>query len=92
MSQHHIQNIIVNTFSKMRVTYVCGRRWLIAENVRLDKEYRFVRTFNKYLRCCSDEKFITARQAIQGLETILKTTDKFNVEIKQSLANLQLSL
>ncbi|MCL4429979.1 MAG: hypothetical protein M1167_04420 [Chloroflexi bacterium] len=64
---------------------------LIAENVRWDKEGRFGKTISKYLGCCSDEKFITARQTIQGLEIILKATDKFNDEIKQVLANLQLS-
>jgi hypothetical protein len=64
---------------------------LIAENVRWDKEGRFSKTISKYLSCCKDEKFITARQTIQGLEIILKTTDKFNDLIKQRLANLQLS-
>jgi hypothetical protein len=54
---------------------------LIAENVRWDKEGRFSKTISKYLSCCKDEKFITARQ----------TTDKFNDLIKQRLANLQLS-
>src|SRR5512137_1630072 len=63
---------------------------LIAENVRWDKDDRFVRIFSKYLSCCGDEKFITARQAIQGLETIVKTTDEFNDEIKRGLENLQL--
>jgi len=30
---------------------------LIAENVRWDKEGKFGKTLNKYLECCSDEKF-----------------------------------
>jgi hypothetical protein len=64
---------------------------LIAENVKWDKEDRFIKTISKYLSCCNDEKFITARQAIQGLESILKTTDKFDNEIKQGLSNLRLS-
>jgi hypothetical protein len=64
---------------------------LIAENVKGDKDDRFSKTIIKYLSCCNDEKFITARQAIQGLEVILKATDKFDDEIKQSLTNLQLS-
>ena len=64
---------------------------LIAENVRWDRDDRFSKTISKYLRCCNDEKFITARQAIQGLEVIVKATDKFNDEIKKSLANLRLS-
>jgi len=64
---------------------------LIAENVKWDRDNKFSKTVSKYLRSCNDEKFITARQAIQGLETIVKATDKFNDEIKQSLANLRLS-
>jgi hypothetical protein len=64
---------------------------LIAENVKWDKDNRFSKTISKYLSCCNDEKFITARQAIQGFESILKTTIKFDNEIKQGLANLKLS-
>jgi hypothetical protein len=64
---------------------------LIAENVRWDKEGKFSETIGKYLRCCNDEKFITARQTIQGLETIVKTTDKFDKEIKQGILSLQFS-
>jgi hypothetical protein len=64
---------------------------LIAENVRWDKEDRFSKTISKYLSCCNDEKFITARQAIQGLAIVLKTTNKFDAEIKQSLFNFRLS-
>jgi len=64
---------------------------LIAENVRWDKDGRFSKAISKYLSCCNDEKFITARQAIQGLEAILKATDKFDNQMKQSLANLKLS-
>jgi hypothetical protein len=64
---------------------------LIAENVRWDKEDRFSKTISKYLSCCNDEKFITARQAIQGLAVILKTTNKFDVELEQSLANFRSS-
>ncbi len=64
---------------------------LIAENVRWDQGDKFSKTINKYLSCSTDEKFITARQTIQGLEIILKTTDKFNDIIKQTLVNLQLS-
>ena len=63
---------------------------LIAENVKWDKNNRFSKTINKYLNCCNDEKFITARQTIQALETILKATDKFNSEIKEKLISLQL--
>jgi hypothetical protein len=64
---------------------------LIAENVKWDKDGKFSKTISKYLSCCNDEKFITARQTIQGLEAIVKATDRFNDEIKQSLAHLRLS-
>jgi hypothetical protein len=64
---------------------------LIAENVRWDKEDRFSKAISKYLSCCNDEKFITARQAIQGLAVILKATDKFDAEIGQSLSNFRSS-
>ncbi len=64
---------------------------LIAENVKWDKDGKFSKTISKYLRCCNDEKFITARQAIQGLEAIVKATGKFNEKIKRGLADLQLS-
>lgn len=64
---------------------------LLAENVRWDKQDKFSKTISKYLRCCNDEKFVTARQAIQGLQTIVKTNGKYNQEIKQGLAKLKLS-
>ena len=63
---------------------------LIAENVKWDKNNRFSKTIKKYLNCCNDKKFITARQTIQALETILKATDKFNSEIKEEMISLQL--
>ena len=62
---------------------------LIAENVRWDKEDRFAKTIGKYLCCCNGEKFINSRQAIQGLATIIKSTNKYDVEIKHCLANFQ---
>jgi hypothetical protein len=64
---------------------------LISENVRWDQGGKFSKTVSKYLKCCTDEKFITARQTIQGLERIVNATDKFNDMIKQRLVNLQLS-
>lgn len=64
---------------------------LIAENVRWDKDGKFSQTIGKYMNCCHDEKFITARQTIQGLQAILNSTDKFDKQIKQSLDNLRLS-
>ena len=64
---------------------------LIAENLRWDREGRFERVIGKYFGCCNDEKFITARQAIQGLATIIKTTPKYNEEIKRRLPKLELA-
>jgi hypothetical protein len=65
---------------------------LIAENVRWDKEDKFGAIFEKYMSCCRDEKFITARQTIQGLETIMKATGKYNEAIKKALAGLVFSI
>ena len=62
---------------------------LIADNVRWDSEGKFAKAFNKYMICCTDEKFITARQTIQGLETIVKSTARYNDAIKQALVKLQ---
>lgn len=64
---------------------------LISENVKWDKTGKFNKTINKYMTCCADEKFITARQAIQGLVNIIKTTDNYNTQITQSLSNLSLT-
>jgi hypothetical protein len=61
---------------------------LIAENVRWDKNDRFSKTIGAYLGCCNDEKFITARQTIQGLGSILQATKKYDSQIKQSLTGL----
>ena len=64
---------------------------LIAENVRWDNEGKFAKIFGKYMACCGDEKFITARQTIQGLGTIMQSTDKYNDAIETALTNLQFS-
>jgi hypothetical protein len=64
---------------------------LVAENVRWDKEGKFAKTIDKYLSCCSDEKFITARQAIQGLANIVDATNQYNDAIKQKLSSLSLA-
>jgi hypothetical protein len=63
---------------------------LIADNVRWDNDGKFKGTIGKYFACCSDEKFITSRQAIQGLQAIAEATSQYNSEIAQRLANLQL--
>jgi hypothetical protein len=64
---------------------------LLAENVRWDKEGKFAQIIDKFLACCTDEKFITARQTIQGLNQIIKATGKYNTSIAKRLANLDFS-
>jgi hypothetical protein len=61
---------------------------LIAENVRWDKDGKFAKLMDKYMACCNDEKFITARQTIQGLGIIIESTGKYKDAIKQALAKL----
>jgi hypothetical protein len=61
---------------------------LIAENVRWDSEGKFGKILNRYLECCSDEKFITARQAIQGLANVVEATSSYDDTIKQALTTL----
>jgi len=63
---------------------------LLSENVKWDNERKLNVTIDSYLDCCMDEKFITARQAIQGLTKILDTSDSYDKKIKQHLANLPL--
>jgi hypothetical protein len=63
---------------------------LLAENVRWDKGGKFGEALPAYLQCCGDEKFITARQAIQGLAQVVKTDSRYNEKIKQRLASLPL--
>ncbi len=62
---------------------------LIAENARWDSEGKFGKTISKFMACCNDEKFITARQTIQAIATIAKATNKYNQTFEQNLANLQ---
>ncbi len=65
---------------------------LIAENVRWDKKAKFRGVIEKYFACCTDEKFITSRQAIQGLGIITAATDNYSDEIGRRLAALDLSM
>jgi hypothetical protein len=60
---------------------------LLADNVPWDSYGKFNSAINRYLNCCSDEKFI-ARQAIQGLSKILNASNTYDKKIKQHLANL----
>lgn len=64
---------------------------LISENVKLDNQSKFEGALGKYMKCCSDEKFITSRQAIQGLANVVKTTGKYNERIELCFRNFQLS-
>ncbi len=64
---------------------------LMAENVRWDKTGKFAKVLNQYLNCCTDEKFITARQAIQNLASVVAATDQYDAQIKQRLAFLTLA-
>jgi hypothetical protein len=61
---------------------------LLSENVRWETDDRFGRLLCKFWTCCCDEKFITARQTIQALTNIMKSTDKYNNAIKQGLLKL----
>jgi hypothetical protein len=63
---------------------------LLSENVRWDKEGKFGKILNKYIECCTDEKFITARQAIQGLANVVAATASYDEQIKQALCALAL--
>jgi len=64
---------------------------LISENVKWDNDGKFNRIVDNYLSCCLDEKFITARQAIQGLATVVNATSKYDGKIKQALTSLLLN-
>ena len=63
---------------------------LLSENVKWDNERKFNVTIDNYLDCCMDEKFITSRQAIQGLTKILSADNSYDKKIKQHLSNLRL--
>ena len=63
---------------------------LIAENARWDKTGKFSKTISPYLKCCTDEKFITARQAIQGLAHILEATDTYDQQLKRHLNQMSI--
>jgi hypothetical protein len=60
---------------------------LLSENVKWDNERKFNVTIDSYLDCCMDEKFITARQDIQGLTKILNTSNSYDKKTKQHLAD-----
>ena len=61
---------------------------LISENIRWDTEDRFAKICTVYLEHCDDEKFITARQCIQGLNNIISHTKKYRKEIIERLTGI----
>lgn len=61
---------------------------LIAENIKWDKDERFAKICTTYLEHCDDEKFITARQCIQGLNKIISYTNKYRKEIIDRLIGI----
>ena len=65
---------------------------LLAENVRWDKGGRFAAVCDAYLAHCNDEKFITARQCIQGLNKIIAATTEYREEIIAALAGMDLGI
>jgi len=65
---------------------------LLAENVRWDIDDRFKDVLGKFWVCCNDEKFITARQTIQALATVMQSTEKYNGAIKQGLLKLKFDM
>jgi hypothetical protein len=64
---------------------------LMAENIRWDSEGKFAASLSKYLACCSDEKFITARQTMQALTKIAGITKAYNKTIAQHISLLDFS-
>ena len=64
---------------------------LVSENVRWDKEEKFGVICSKYLNHCDDEKFITARQCIQGLNKICDYSTRYKHEIVDTLLKIDLN-
>lgn len=63
---------------------------LIAENIRWDSADKFGKICAGYLKHCEDEKFITARQCLQGLKKIVDHTQKYREEILDTLLGIDL--
>ncbi len=63
---------------------------LIAENIIWDKGEQFAKICSTYLEHCDDEKFVTARQCIQGLNRIIRQTNQYREEIIDKLIGLDL--
>ncbi len=63
---------------------------LISDNIIWDKENRFALICDEYLEHCDDQKFITARQCIQGLNKILEYSLEYQEKIVMKLVNIEL--
>lgn len=63
---------------------------MIAENVRWDKQNRFDDMIDDYLNLFNDEKPITVRQCIQGLNKIVPYKKHLNQKIADSLMDIRL--
>lgn len=64
---------------------------LIAENVRWDEKGKYNEINDLYLSLCEDEKPITARQCIQGLNKIVLFNKQCHASITTKLLSLDLS-
>lgn len=63
---------------------------LISENIKWDKENKFATICDEYLSHCDDEKFITARQCIQGLHKVLEHSTMYRDQIVNALVKIDL--
>lgn len=63
---------------------------LIAENIRWDTENKFAAICDEYLSHCDDEKFITARQCIQGLHKVLEHSTMYRDQIVNALVKIDI--
>ncbi len=61
---------------------------LLSENVRWDREGRLDAILNDYVACFHDEKFITARQAIQSLEVWLPSKPEKYPQVLTALTGI----
>lgn len=59
---------------------------LISRNVKWDKENRIMKTLDKYLELCEDEKLVTARMCIQNLHYIINGSN-FDKDICDKIVN-----
>lgn len=64
---------------------------LMAENIRWDAADRFSQIADAYLKCCDDEKFITARQTLQSLAKIVPHRPALAALVTDTLLALDLA-